>query len=78
MDLADLTKISFPKNKQFLLIAGPCLIEGEGMAMKIAERVKSISDKLSIPYVFKGSFKKVEICPKDFTEKRIRIENCYC
>ena len=58
MDLADLTKISFPKNKQFLLIAGPCLIEGEGMAMKIAERVKSISDKLSIPYVFKGSFKK--------------------
>ena len=28
------------------------------MAMEIAERVKSISDKLSIPYVFKGSFKK--------------------
>ena len=58
MDLADLTKISFPKNKQFLLIAGPCLIEGEEMAMQIAERVKNISDKLSIPYVFKGSFKK--------------------
>ena len=58
MDLADLTKISFPKNKQFILIAGPCLIEGEEMAMQIAERVKNISDKLSIPYVFKGSFKK--------------------
>ena len=58
MDLADLTKISFPKNKQFLLIAGPCLIEGEKMAMQIAERVKNISDKLSIPYIFKGSFKK--------------------
>ena len=58
MDLADLTKISFPKNKQFLLIAGPCLIEGEEMAMEIAERVINISDKLSIPYVFKGSFKK--------------------
>ena len=47
MDLADLTKISFPKNKQFLLIAGPCLIEGEEMAMEIAERVINISDKLN-------------------------------
>ena len=43
-------------NSQPLL--GPCAIEGEEMAMRIAERVVGITDKLKIPYVFKGSFKK--------------------
>ena len=42
----------------FFLLAGPCAIEGEDMAMRIAERVVKITDKLKIPYVFKGSFKK--------------------
>jgi len=42
----------------FFLLAGPCAIEGEDMAMRIAERVVEITDKLKIPYVFKGSFKK--------------------
>ncbi|MEN8137005.1 MAG: 3-deoxy-8-phosphooctulonate synthase [Bacteroidota bacterium] len=42
----------------FFLLAGPCAIEGEEMAMRIAERVVEITDKLKIPYVFKGSFKK--------------------
>ncbi|RNL69996.1 3-deoxy-8-phosphooctulonate synthase [Sinomicrobium pectinilyticum] len=42
----------------FFLLAGPCAIEGEEMAMRIAEKVVSITDKLQIPYVFKGSFKK--------------------
>ncbi len=40
------------------MLAGPCAIEGEEMAMRIAERVVEITDKLKIPYVFKGSFKK--------------------
>ncbi len=43
---------------QFFLIAGPCAIEGEEMAFKIAEKIIKITDKLGIPYVFKGSFKK--------------------
>lgn len=42
----------------FFLLAGPCVIEGEAMAMDIAGRMKEITDKLGIPYVFKGSFRK--------------------
>lgn len=42
----------------FFLLAGPCVIEGEDMAMRIAERISEMTDKLGIPYVFKGSFKK--------------------
>jgi 2-dehydro-3-deoxyphosphooctonate aldolase (KDO 8-P synthase) len=42
----------------FFLLAGPCVIEGEGMAMEIAEKIVGITQKFSIPYVFKGSFKK--------------------
>ena len=53
-----INKITFRENKTFFLIAGPCAIEGEEMAMKIAERLKSITEKLKIPFVFKGSFKK--------------------
>ena len=58
MDLSSLPKISNANNNQFLLLAGPCAIEGEEMAMRIAEKIKSITDKLGIPFVFKGSFKK--------------------
>ena len=42
----------------FFLLAGPCVIEGEEMAMRIAEKVLTITDKLHIPYVFKGSYRK--------------------
>mgnify|MGYP000665874524 CR=1 FL=1 len=44
--------------KMFFLLAGPCVIEGEEMALNIAEHVKKVTDRLGIPYVFKGSFKK--------------------
>lgn len=42
----------------FFLLAGPCVIEGETMAMEIAERVASLTSALGIPYVFKGSYRK--------------------
>lgn len=42
----------------FFLMAGPCAIEGEEMAMRIAEKVVTITSKLQIPYVFKGSYRK--------------------
>ena len=42
----------------FKLIAGPCAIESEEMAMNIAEKMKAITDKLGIDYTFKGSFDK--------------------
>lgn len=42
----------------FFLMAGPCAIEGEDIAMRIAERIVSITDRLNIPYIFKGSYRK--------------------
>ena len=43
---------------QFFLMAGPCVIEGEDMALRIAERIRHLTDKLQIPYIFKGSYRK--------------------
>ena len=46
------------KSDNFFLLAGPCVIEGEEMALRIAEHVVKLTDKLNIPYVFKGSYRK--------------------
>ena len=47
------------KNRDnFFLMAGPCAIEGEDMALRIAEKVVDITNRLSIPYIFKGSYRK--------------------
>ena len=46
------------KSENFFLLAGPCVIEGEDMALRIAERVVKMTDKLNIPYIFKGSYRK--------------------
>ena len=43
------------KTDNFFLLAGPCVIEGEEMALRIADRIVKITDKLGIPYVFKGT-----------------------
>ena len=45
-------------SENFFLLAGPCVIEGEDMALRIAERVVTMTDRLNIPYVFKGSYRK--------------------
>jgi 2-dehydro-3-deoxyphosphooctonate aldolase (KDO 8-P synthase) len=58
MQLSDIPKLKHTDANNFFLLAGPCAIEGEDMAMRIAEKVVTITNKLSIPYVFKGSFKK--------------------
>ncbi len=58
MKLDLIPKIKHTKSKHFFMLAGPCAIEGEEMAMKIAERVVKLSEKYKIPYIFKGSFKK--------------------
>lgn len=42
----------------FFLLAGPCVIESEDMALRIAEKVTGLTDRLGIPYIFKGSYKK--------------------
>ena len=46
------------KTGNFFLLAGPCVIEGEGMAMDIAGHILETTRKLDIPYVFKGSYRK--------------------
>lgn len=58
MTLNDVPKIKHHNSNNFFLLAGPCAIEGEEMALRIAEKVVKITDALQIPYVFKGSFKK--------------------
>ena len=45
-------------SENFFLMAGPCVIEGEDMAMRIAERVVAMTADRNIPYVFKGSYRK--------------------
>ncbi|MBT7458425.1 MAG: 3-deoxy-8-phosphooctulonate synthase [Flavobacteriaceae bacterium] len=46
------------QSRSFFLLCGPCAIEGEDMALRIADHMVKLTDKLGIPYVFKGSFKK--------------------
>lgn len=53
-----LENIKHKDSKNFFLIAGPCAIESEEMAMDIAERIVKITERYQIPYIFKGSFKK--------------------
>lgn len=50
--------LDYLKSDNFFLLAGPCVIEGEEMALRIAEHIKKITDRLGIPYVFKGSYRK--------------------
>jgi len=58
MNLQDIPKIKHTHSNNFFLLAGPCAIESEEMALLIAEKVVSITNKLEIPFIFKGSFKK--------------------
>lgn len=45
-------------SSNFFLLAGPCVIEGEEMALDIAEKAVAITERLGVPYVFKGSYRK--------------------
>jgi len=54
----NIPNIKNTNSDNFFLIAGPCAIEGEEMAFKIAEKIFDITNKLEIPFIFKGSFKK--------------------
>jgi len=58
MDLQSIPKLKHTDSGNFFLLAGPCAIEGEEMALRIAEHILKVTDKLKIPFVFKGSFKK--------------------
>jgi len=56
-----LSSIEYIKNLDsgnFFLLAGPCVVEGETITREIAERIKSITDRLEIPFIFKASYRK--------------------
>ena len=54
----NIPKIKNTGSGNFFVMAGPCAIEGEEMAFKIAEKILDITSRLQIPFIFKGSFKK--------------------
>ena len=58
MNLTNIPQIKHTASGNFFVLAGPCAIEGEEMALRIADKLVTITDKLEIPYIFKGSFKK--------------------
>jgi 2-dehydro-3-deoxyphosphooctonate aldolase (KDO 8-P synthase) len=45
-------------NHNLFLIAGPCVIESEAHAVKMAEEISAVARKLQIPYIFKASYDK--------------------
>lgn len=58
MTIQNIPQIKFTDSNNFFLMAGPCAIESEEMAMRIAERIVEITNRLQIPYIFKGSYRK--------------------
>src|SRR5690606_29535320 len=56
--ISPLSGINHAESGNFFLMAGPCAIEGEDMALRIAERIVEITTRLKIPYVFKRSYRK--------------------
>ena len=58
MKLIRLNDITFGDPKQFVLISGPCVIEGEEAVLRHADQISKIARGLNIPYVFKSSYDK--------------------
>jgi 2-dehydro-3-deoxyphosphooctonate aldolase (KDO 8-P synthase) len=56
--LTDLFASQSYDDKNFFLIAGPCVVESEELVMQIADKVSTICRNLGIPYVFKASYRK--------------------
>ncbi len=56
--MLEIPLLKHQKSNNFFLMAGPCAIEGEEIAMEIAEKLSNISDELQIPLIFKGSYRK--------------------
>jgi len=44
--------------KNFFLLAGPCVVESEELLSEVAEKVSTVCKNLGIPYIFKSSYRK--------------------
>jgi 2-dehydro-3-deoxyphosphooctonate aldolase (KDO 8-P synthase) len=58
MDLRTIPNLRYTDQNSFFLIAGSCAIEDRDLAFRIAEKIINICDRLKIPYIFKGSYRK--------------------
>lgn len=56
--MIEIEKLKYARSGNFLLMAGPCVIESEEMAMQIASHIVALTERLRIPYIFKGSYRK--------------------
>ena len=54
----NINNLNFTQENTFFLIAGPCVIESREETFEIANTLKTVTEKLNIPFIFKGSFKK--------------------
>jgi len=63
--MLNLSRLQNTDSNNFFLIAGPCAIEGEQMAFDIAGQVNEICQRLRIPYIFKGSYRKANRSKRD-------------
>ncbi|HEV7351313.1 3-deoxy-8-phosphooctulonate synthase [Telluribacter sp.] len=73
-----ISDLRYTDSPHFFLMAGPCAVEGRDMALRIAEQIVTITDRLKIPYIFKGSYRKANRTKLDsFTgigdEKALKI-----
>lgn len=56
--LQDIPGIRHADSGNFFLMAGPCVVESEEITRSIASRIKEITERLKIPYIFKASYRK--------------------
>ena len=50
--------LKYTEKNGFILIAGPCVVEGRDITLRIAEHINALSEKYQLPFVFKASYRK--------------------
>ncbi len=58
MIIDNIPNIRYTNEGNFFLLAGPCVIEGEEITYRVASEIKEITERLSIPFIFKSSYRK--------------------
>ena len=54
----ELPGLKFAGGNNFFLVAGPCVVEGEEIVLRIAEQIAQVCERLEIPFIFKASYRK--------------------
>jgi len=63
--VADIPGIKFRESGNFLLIAGPCVVESEEIVFETADHLKNLAEKYRLPFVFKSSYRKANRSKSD-------------